>query len=142
MRHCLSHTQSKLIILDAERADRVEPVVYQLLADTGATGCLVLGANEGKGLWQGMRLWKHVMDNFKGNIQGVLKSNLDILPEDNATIFFTSGMSAALPQLLTLKSILRHDWPTKGGLEHSKDVFDQCSKCAAPNAIHSLIKLI
>lgn len=93
MRYCLSHTQSKLIILDAERADRVEPVVHELLADTGVTGCLVLESDEGKGNWQGMRSWKHAMDEFKGDIDTVLREDLAISPEDNATIIFTSGMN-------------------------------------------------
>ncbi|KAF9462626.1 hypothetical protein BDZ94DRAFT_713673 [Collybia nuda] len=91
MRYCLTHTQSKLIILDAERADRVEPVIREVFLDAHSTGCMVLESHEGKGSWRGMKNWKDTMNEFNGDINMVLKNDPVIIPEDNATIIFTSG---------------------------------------------------
>ncbi|KAJ7129707.1 hypothetical protein C8R44DRAFT_777452 [Mycena epipterygia] len=95
--HCLTNTQCKLIILDSERADRLEPVVKKLTTDAGATGIVVLESHEGKGRWKGMQPWETVVKNYKGDARKVLKHDPKLLPEDNALIIFTSG-TTGLPK--------------------------------------------
>lgn len=89
--HCLAHTQCKLIVVDSERADRLEPVVQKLAADAGTTGFLVLEAHEGKGKWNGMQTWEEALKAYKGDPQNILNTDPGIIHEDNATILFTSG---------------------------------------------------
>ncbi|KAF8805416.1 acetyl-CoA synthetase-like protein [Phlegmacium glaucopus] len=89
--YCLVHTESKLIIVDAERADRLEPTVKKLVADAGTTGILVLESHEGKGTWEGMTTWDDALKNFKNDGKYILELDLGLTPEDDATIFFTSG---------------------------------------------------
>jgi len=91
--HCLTHTQSKLIILDPERADRLGPIASKFAA--GTIGLLVLEAGEGKGKWDHMVTWDDALANYKGNSQNILTNDPEIVPEDNASIVFTSGMSLA-----------------------------------------------
>lgn len=85
------HTESKLIIVDAERADMLEPAVKKLVAGAKSTGIVVLESWEGKGSWEGMTTWEDALRNFKND--GKYIANLDpgLTPEDDATIFFTSG---------------------------------------------------
>jgi len=91
LHHCLTHTQSKLIVLDPERADRLEPIASRFTA--GTTGLLVLEA--GKGKWNHMVTWDDALANYKGNFQNILTDDPEIVPEDNASILFTSGVSLA-----------------------------------------------
>jgi len=91
LKHCLVHTQCKVIVIDPERADRLEHSTNGIAAEAGSAGFLVLEAQEGKGRWTGMNTWSEVMNAYCGDLQDVLARNADILPEDNATIIFTSG---------------------------------------------------
>ncbi|KAF8897515.1 hypothetical protein BD779DRAFT_1608102 [Infundibulicybe gibba] len=97
LRYCLAHTQCKLIILDPERADLLEPIATNLAAEIGATGFVVLECQEGKGQWAGMRTWKSLVEEFHEEDPIIAKEDLGILPEDNATIIFTSG-TTGLPK--------------------------------------------
>jgi long-subunit acyl-CoA synthetase (AMP-forming) len=80
-----------LIIVDPERADLIEPIAANLPAEAGTTGILVLENHEGKGKWKGMRNWNHILNNFSESPQKKGWQDVPILPEDNATIIFTSG---------------------------------------------------
>ncbi|KAJ7228678.1 hypothetical protein GGX14DRAFT_414247 [Mycena pura] len=99
--HCLSKTQCKLIILDAERADLLQPVVKKLIAEAGATGILVF--EDGKGPWKGMQTWGNAFRDYKGDPKNITKQDFKLVPEDNATIFFTSakGVLSTQRQFLT-----------------------------------------
>ncbi|KAF7361874.1 2-succinylbenzoate--CoA ligase [Mycena venus] len=111
LQHCLVKTQSKLILLDPERADRLESNVNDLRVRTGATGLLVF-SDEGKGEWNGMEQFNSVMNRWSSNgraaprTQTILGEHIgefiracirvyylyeseDLGPEDNATIIFT-----------------------------------------------------
>ncbi|KAJ7160799.1 long-chain-fatty-acid-CoA ligase [Mycena filopes] len=95
--HCLGNTQCKLIVLDSERADRLEPEIEKLTAQAGAKGIVVLQSFEGKGRWNGMQPWETVFEKYKGDPMKMLKHDPNVGPEDNATIFFTSG-TTGLPK--------------------------------------------
>jgi hypothetical protein len=90
-RHCLTHTGCKVIILDSERADLLEPFVSELAQKAGTRGFLVLESHEGKGKWNGMKIWNEVLDAYSGDVSRVVKEDPQIVPEDNACIMFTSG---------------------------------------------------
>ncbi|KAG6841219.1 hypothetical protein C0991_000665 [Blastosporella zonata] len=93
LRFCLTHTECKLIILDPERAERLEGISEKLKAESGSNGILVFNAHEGKGKWKGMESWDAVLAAYKGDTTSIVtgKGEVEILPEDNATILFTSG---------------------------------------------------
>jgi len=76
--------------VDPERADLIEPIAANLPREAGTTGILVLENHEGKGNWKGMRNWNHVLNNFTDGTH-TERPGPPILPEDNATIIFTSG---------------------------------------------------
>lgn len=90
LRHCLVHTQCKVIIVDAERADRLEPIASDFAKEAGTTGILVMEAQEGKGGWNGMRSWSEALDEYQGPLDA-LSVDPAVTPEDNASILFTSG---------------------------------------------------
>lgn len=96
LHHCFSHTQSKLIIIDRERADRLESSISKLVTDTKF---LVLEGHEGKGKWNGMLLWEDALNAYSGDSESIITTDPDILPEDNASILFTSGMRVQFSSL-------------------------------------------
>uniref|UniRef100_A0A8H8CLN0 Uncharacterized protein n=1 Tax=Psilocybe cubensis TaxID=181762 RepID=A0A8H8CLN0_PSICU len=91
LRYCISRTECKLIIVDPERADKLEPIAKELTLESGSNGILVLESDEGKGQWEGMKTWKAAFDDYKGDSQEILSLDPALTPEDNATILFTSG---------------------------------------------------
>ncbi|KNZ77059.1 2-succinylbenzoate--CoA ligase [Termitomyces sp. J132] len=90
---CLVHTECKVIILDPERADRLEASVEELKKAAKSNGILVFNSHEGKGKWNGMKSWNAVLAAYNGDIKGIEtgRGEEGILPEDNAAILFTSG---------------------------------------------------
>lgn len=98
LRFCFVHTQCKLIVLDSDRADTIEPIVASLSQDVGSVGLLVLNSHEGKGRWTGMDCYRAAVDRYIGGTQGIqsLNQDIEILPEDNAAIMFTSGTALRL----------------------------------------------
>ena len=92
MHYCLVHTECKLIIIDPERADKLEPIAKELVAETGCTGILVLESHEGKGCWEGMKAWTAAFEDYKGDPRKILSVDPGLVPEDDATILFTSGL--------------------------------------------------
>ncbi|KAK7470668.1 hypothetical protein VKT23_002090 [Stygiomarasmius scandens] len=88
---CVSHTECTILLLDPERANILEPEIPKLAKDLKLHGVFVLESHEGKGEWSGMLDWKTAFDNYRGDINSILENDPGILPEDNATIYFTSG---------------------------------------------------
>ncbi|KAK0200229.1 hypothetical protein DFS33DRAFT_1359963 [Desarmillaria ectypa] len=97
LRHCIILTKCTLIILDPERAEQIEPIAADLRCASGASGYLVLEDHEGKGHWQGMDIWSKVFYNYHKDPEEILRDDPHIIPEDNATIIFTSG-TTGLPK--------------------------------------------
>lgn len=91
LRYCLSHTGCKLIILDTERANLIEPATSDILRDTAAAGLLVFDSHEGKGLWEGINCFHAAVQDYNGDVGDILAGDSNLLPEDNAAIMFTSG---------------------------------------------------
>ncbi|KAF8629681.1 hypothetical protein AX17_005617 [Amanita inopinata Kibby_2008] len=97
LKHCLVHTGCKVIMIDVERADRLETITATLAEEASTRGFLVLNSKEGKGKWRDMECIDTVLHEFRGELAEVLGTNPAIMPEDNATIMFTSG-TTGLPK--------------------------------------------
>ncbi len=69
----------------------IETIAAELRLASGTSGYIVLEEHEGKGHWQGMDVWKTVFSGYNGDPGDVLGDDPQILPEDDATITFTSG---------------------------------------------------
>jgi len=79
-------------ILDPERADLLEAHVPAIKAQAGTTCFFVWEHHEGKGNWKGMRHWSEALASVDESAQRhILDHDPSLAPEDNATIFFTSG---------------------------------------------------
>lgn len=88
--HCLTHTGSKFVLLDSERADRIAYAIPQLRT-TGVSGCVVFDAPGRVSKWEGVDLWEDAMRSCSRDPRERLREDPKIEPEDNATIIFTSG---------------------------------------------------
>ncbi|KAF9495672.1 acetyl-CoA synthetase-like protein [Pleurotus eryngii] len=97
LRHCLIHTQCRLIVVDPERADVLESSALKMSQDEGVRGFVVLESHEGRGYWNGMENWISVEQQYRGDSSKLLSQLPDVLPEDNATVIFTSG-TTGLPK--------------------------------------------
>lgn len=100
LRHCLVHTECKLIILDPERASSLETTVSNISEAVGGTKFLVMDTTDKTRRWQGMEFFNDVVDLFpiafvKGAYTKAPTQGMD--PEDDATIVFTSG-TTGLPK--------------------------------------------
>ncbi|KAK0452879.1 uncharacterized protein EV420DRAFT_627954 [Desarmillaria tabescens] len=95
--YCITLTRCALIVLDPERADMIEPIVAELSLASDASGYLVLEDHKGKGYWEGMDVWSSVSSGYNKEPGDVLSDDPQILPEDNASITFTSG-TTGLPK--------------------------------------------
>lgn len=95
--HCLAHTECKLVILDLERADLLQPVALQLLQKSTITTFLVStssSVSQSARSWQNpmMPSMEEVMEGYSDDGSEILQPKISIEPEDNATIIFTSGI--------------------------------------------------
>ncbi|KDQ17285.1 hypothetical protein BOTBODRAFT_602185 [Botryobasidium botryosum FD-172 SS1] len=98
LHHCIVHTDSKLIVLDCERAELLSSRILDIKREAGATGVLVVRAHEWRGRgWDHMTNWDDAMGQYQGRDDMVWKNEVDCVPEDNAVILFTSG-TTGLPK--------------------------------------------
>lgn len=134
MHYCLVHTKCKLIIIDPERADKLERIAKKLVAEAGCTGILVLESHEGKDSWEGMKTWKAAFDDYKGDPRQVLNIDPGLVPEDDATILFTSGSVYDLSfENLSLrgsnKTFVRDNGQTQGSPQHPSTISHKFVEC-------------
>ncbi|KAJ7084407.1 hypothetical protein B0H15DRAFT_849054 [Mycena belliarum] len=92
LHHCIINTQCKLLVLDHERADRLESDIISLRQRAGSTGVLVF--DHTRKSWNAMDSLNSVVDTWNPDgasqtRQEILEQVTDIRPEDNATIIFT-----------------------------------------------------
>ncbi|KAL0575747.1 hypothetical protein V5O48_006234 [Marasmius crinis-equi] len=90
--------ECKLLFVDAERADRLEPALDIILGQGYLTGVLVITVNdkEHSKRWRGMENLCSVLNEHLATVNNPLPA-IEINPEDNAVIMFTSG-TTGLPK--------------------------------------------
>ncbi|KAF9520337.1 hypothetical protein BS47DRAFT_1335956 [Hydnum rufescens UP504] len=106
--HCIVHTESKLIVMDAEQADNLAPILAKTKKDAGATGVLVARAHDGRHSWKKhAESFEAVMDKYHAIDPKSWEKEPACHPEDGATIYFTSG-TTGLPKgvYLTHRAII------------------------------------
>lgn len=108
-------TGAKILLLDEERADRLHPAA-DAVRGTGVSSVLVF-SNAPSSKFSGFGRWKDVLSASGGDPRTILTRDLNIDPEDNATIIFTSGtyvlvsILRQIPTLLTLAARPALDYP-------------------------------
>ncbi|THV00377.1 acetyl-CoA synthetase-like protein [Dendrothele bispora CBS 962.96] len=89
--HCIAKTECIFVLIDPERADRLISVIPNLKSKGVAAFAVI--ENFSKRSWLGVDDWKTIWDNYRGDVNRIMTEDPNILPEDNATIIFTSGTS-------------------------------------------------
>ncbi|KAG6828448.1 hypothetical protein H0H92_007933 [Tricholoma furcatifolium] len=85
LQFCLTRTGCKVVLLDAERADRLASVSLDILRDHPAT-FFVLDEKGDRHRWPGMASFPQTIDGYQGPTSDVLSTDPKVLPEDNALI--------------------------------------------------------
>lgn len=88
MEYCLTLAECKVVFADDERIDRLVPLRASL-AKAGLTHLIVSKNDMGK-KWEGVITWDQVMRQYPAFTKTELPQ-VDIHPDDEATILFTSG---------------------------------------------------
>ncbi|KAF9049753.1 hypothetical protein BJ165DRAFT_1453443 [Panaeolus papilionaceus] len=95
--HCLTHTECKLVIFDPERADVMQPFVTASMTSTSPCRFLMIDLDgHSKPRTSPVISLDAALSQYSSNLS-VLDHPIQILPEDNATIIFTSG-TTGLPK--------------------------------------------
>ncbi|KAK7452630.1 hypothetical protein VKT23_012029 [Stygiomarasmius scandens] len=93
--HCITKTGCTFVLVDPERADKLISIVPKLKSN-GVAGLAVI-ENLSNRSWPGIDDWKTVWDKYPGDTSVIMSQDPEIVPEDNATIIFTSG-TTGLPK--------------------------------------------
>ena len=95
--HCLVHTQCKLVIFDAERAQLIQPAVQKLREDSEIQAFIVFDDDQNNNNhWPGLLSFDQCLQQYHSDGTEAITSVDIIKPEDNATIIFTSGFLTPL----------------------------------------------
>ena len=87
--HCLTHTQNKVILFDAERLKRMSQALPSLRS-RGTTGILVLETANVDTMLTEVHSWTQAIQTCELRSSSSL-DDIRIQPEDHATVIFTSG---------------------------------------------------
>ncbi|KAH9485387.1 Long-chain-fatty-acid--CoA ligase FadD13 [Psilocybe cubensis] len=97
--HCLVNTQCKLVIFDPERADLMHSTIQKIQHTASEpVSFLVFDFKEHNNrVWEGIRSFGDSLNDYRVDGAGVVDTPIVVLPEDNATLIFTSG-TTGLPK--------------------------------------------
>lgn len=88
---CVTHTQCRVVICDVERAAMIEPAI-DTLAGSGVAGFIVLSDEVDINVrWAGMQSYGAVAQRFAATADAEREIEVDVQPEDNCAVMFTSG---------------------------------------------------
>ncbi|KAF9012884.1 acetyl-CoA synthetase-like protein [Hymenopellis radicata] len=93
LKFCVIHTQCRLLVVDAERAELLAPIVDSITTEASATGVLILRPTS---IPAGMESYHDAVEKHTAS-HDVLNGYPTIAPEDNCAIMFTSG-TTGLPK--------------------------------------------
>ncbi|KAG8905780.1 hypothetical protein FRB99_008259 [Tulasnella sp. 403] len=100
LQYCITHTECKLLIVDGQRAAALKDWLAQYRHDAcGISGILVVRAADAMALGaipEGMERWEDVVNIYQGPTDE-WKKEPACGPEDDSSIFFTSG-TTGLPK--------------------------------------------
>lgn len=88
--HCIAHTGCKVAFFDHERAQRLAPELLKLKSK-GVNAFVVFNAPGDTLKVHGFEFWKNVLNSKGPSPEEMLAKDPHLMPEDNATIIFTSG---------------------------------------------------
>jgi len=128
--HCLANTGCKLVILDPERAERLQPIALRILQKTTTEAFLVFDMSEPRRQWKHMESFEETLESYEDDGMSMLKAKakFTINPEDNATIIFTSGEWTRAYCTTEINHALRNNGPPQRCTEHSATVPLEFSK--------------
>ncbi|SJL14023.1 uncharacterized protein ARMOST_17475 [Armillaria ostoyae] len=101
LKHCLTLAKCTILILDPDRADMVQPIASELKKTTGISVYIVFNDQATGGRWAGMDTWTTVCSKDREASEDILNNDPNVLPDDDAAIFFMSGTTGLPKAVLT-----------------------------------------
>jgi long-subunit acyl-CoA synthetase (AMP-forming) len=98
--HCIKITGAKILLLDAERADRLHSAAGTL--HSAGTNSVIVMADAPANKWPGFQRFTDVLNIPGPDPRNILDRDVKIEPEDNATIIFTSGTCVLVTNHMSL----------------------------------------